>query len=410
MANTFAQLRAAASIATAPDPVAALKAARMTKKAVLYSNLNAIGVIGTASWTTGSVPSSLVEMYSWSLVDYDVNQAYVAEGLLNSTASGDALSALAYEVYDNVRALGKYTVARALLTDTAGAGPWTFTPSSVSFSVGRGGLLFNGIDLLNQGQITLPRGGTVYVYVRSEGTGAAYSQLSLGTLNFFARGALGGVTVSNDASWLSFDGAIAGTDDEPDATLQERNRTKWGTLGTGSPARAYVNLAMSSDPTSITRVKVLSNRDILEPGKVDVVVAGPAGAVAPSVVQGAQIAIAPLQIGGDKIPETARAVVSSAINRTISIAATVYVQKEYNTAAFYAQVSADYAAFAKATEIGGGPLGVVSAERLEEILSYRAGLSPAVIYDVKDFTPRDDVALAWNEVPIFSLNFTWIPV
>ena len=96
MANTFAQLRAAASIATAPDPVAALKAARMTKKAVLYSNLNAIGVIGTASWTTGSVPSSLVEMYSWSLVDYDVNQAYVAEGLLNSTASGDALSALAY--------------------------------------------------------------------------------------------------------------------------------------------------------------------------------------------------------------------------------------------------------------------------------------------------------------------------
>ena len=47
---------------------------------------------------------------------------------------------------------------------------------------------------------------------------------------------------------------------------------------------------------------------------------------------------------GDDV-DVARAVVSSAINRTITIAATVYVQKEYNTAAFYAQVSADYAAF-----------------------------------------------------------------
>ena len=53
---------------------------------------------------------------------------------------------------------------------------------------------------------------------------------------------------------------------------------------------------------------------------------------------------------------------------------------------------------------------MVSAERLEGVLSYRAALSPGVIYDVADFLPRDDIPLAFNEVPIVALTLTWIPV
>lgn len=407
---TFAELVAPAAIDTAADPVAALAAARLAKKATLYADLDAVGVIGTVSWTTGSVPSSLLETYSWSLTDYDIAQAYIAQGALNPVATGDALTTLADQVYDNQRGTGHFTTARVLLTDAAGAGPWVFQPDSVSFSVGSGGLLFNGFDFTGLGALTLPRGGTVYVYVQSEAAGGAYSALAVNAVNFFARGSLPGTTVANDATWLTFAGAVVGTDDETDATLQARDQAKWGTLGTGSPQAAYQAMAFGADPTVITRVAVFTNLDLLDPGRVDVIIAGPAGALGPDVVLLVQNAIAPLQTGGDKIPETARAVATSAANHTVTVSATVYVQASYNTAAFQAQVAADYAAFAGAVEIGGGPLGVVSAERLLEVLTYRAGLAPGVIYDVNNFSPATDTPLVYNEVPVVALALTYVSV
>lgn len=409
--QTFAQLTAPAAIDSAADPVAALKAARLAKKSVLYVNLEQVGVSGVYSWTTGSVPSSLVEIYAWALTDYDITQAYVALGSLNSTAEDEALDDLSYQVYDNERVGGSFTIARLLLVDDAGAGPWTFQPSTVSYSVGKGGLLYNGFDFAGSGlPVTLPRGGKVYVYVKSESTGSQYAQLALGAVNFQARGALPGVSVTNDSTWLSFSGAVAGSSDEADTVLRERNKTKWGTLGTGSPSHAYRNLVLSADPTRITRVETFTNFDILDPGRIDVVIAGPAGAVGPDVVLIGQNAVAPLQIGGDKIPETARAVVTSAVNHTITVSATVYVQKEYNTTEFQAQVAADYATFAGATKIGGGRLGIVSCERLQEILTFRAALAPGIILDVADFLPSQDVPLVYNEVPLIALSLTWIPV
>ena len=143
MALTFAQLTAPAAIDDAADYNAALEAARLAKKQALYASLNSVGVQGVYSWATGSVPSSLVEIYAWSLFDYDLSQAYLALGALNSTAfseSGrgddgqDGLSVLSREVYDNTRGAGLFTVCRIKLTDSAGNGPWTFQPNTVSFS------------------------------------------------------------------------------------------------------------------------------------------------------------------------------------------------------------------------------------------------------------------------------------
>ena len=414
MALTFAQLTAPAAIDDAADYNAALEAARLAKKQALYASLNSVGVQGVYSWATGSVPSSLVEIYAWSLFDYDLSQAYLALGALNSTAfseSGrgdagqDGLSVLSREVYDNTRGAGLFTVCRIKLTDSAGNGPWTFQPNTVSFSVGRGGKRFDGFDFAGTGAaIVLPKSGTVYVYCKAEAAGSAYGSLSVGAVNTFARGSLSGVTVTNDSTWLNFVGAVVGTDDESDESLRDRNLHKWGELGTGSPASAYVSRCKAADPTNITRVETFTNFDIFDPGRIDIVIAGPAGAVAPSVVQAAQDAIAPLQIGGSFIPETARAVVTSAANRTINVTATVYVQAEYDTAAFQAQVSADFAAFAADHEIGGGKLGIVSAERIAEVLQYRAGLSAGIIYDVDAITPNTDTILAYNEVPLFDLT------
>lgn len=415
MAASYATLTAAAAIDAASDRNAALQAARLARKNGLYTNLNAIGVNGVYSWDTGSVPSSLVEMYAWSLFDLDLSVAYLAQGALNSTAiseSGrgddgntDQLSVLADEVYDNQRAPAKFTVGRVLLTDAANAGPWTFNPATVSVTVGRGGKRYDGFDYASTGTLTLPRGGTVYLYVQSEAAGSVYSALSLGAINTISRGNMSGVTVTNDSTWLTFSGAQTGTDGESDATLRERDTTKWGTLGTGSPERAYRNRALAVDPTSITRVGVFTNYDIFDPGRVDVVLAGPSGAVAIGVVQAVQDDLAPNQIGGSFIPETARVVVTSALNRTIAVAGTIYVQKEINVTEFQTQVSADFATFAASHTIGGLPLGIVSAERISAVLQYRAGLNAgAIVLDADSITPNTDTTLAYNEVPVFDLT------
>jgi hypothetical protein len=97
--------------------------------------------------------------------------------------------------------------------------------------------------------------------------------------------------------------------------------------------------------------------------------------------------------------------VTSALNKTISVAGTVYVQKEINVAEFQAQVSADFATFAASHKIGGLPLGIVSAERISAVLQYRAGLNAgAIVLDADTITPSTDTTLAYNEVPVFDLT------
>ena len=73
--TSYAILTAAAAIDAATDYNTALQAARKARKEGLYTNLNDIGVNGVYSWDTGSVPSSLVEMYAWSLFDLDYSVA-----------------------------------------------------------------------------------------------------------------------------------------------------------------------------------------------------------------------------------------------------------------------------------------------------------------------------------------------
>lgn len=392
---TFADLRTPKTIAE--------------NKTRLYNDLVSIGVTGVWSWESGSVPSSLVEIQARALTDYQEAQKFVAEGGLNSVAVGDALTQHAFEVYGNRREQGRFTIARLLLTDSANVGPFTFSAESTSFSVGKGGLLYHGFG----GSKTLPRGGSIYLDVISDAAGVEYAQIAVGAIDFFARGVLPGVSVTNDASWLNGTNAVQGTSDETDERLRMRNAAQWGTLpalmqagGTGPqgataagvPAKGYTKWALDADP-QVTRVAVYSNLDILDPGRVDVVIAGVAGGVGAGVVLNVQNAIAPAQIGGSRIPETARCVVTSAVNRTINLSGIVYVQREYNTPEFQAQIAADVAAYSAAFEIGG----FVSWERLLQVVQHRAGLSPGVIINVDNFLPNADQQLGIFDVPQFSV-------
>jgi uncharacterized phage protein gp47/JayE len=145
---------------------------------------------------------------------------------------------------------------------------------------------------------------------------------------------------------------------------------------------------------------------MLDPGRVDVIVAGSAGPLGPTVINAVQNYIAPMQVGGERIPETARAVVSSALGNTVTVIATLFVQAAFNTPAFQTTVLANLSAYFADLPIGA----LVSRERIIEVLLYPAGTSSGVIVDADMSSPVTDTQLAFNEVAVVAPTITFVSV
>ncbi len=363
---------------------------------------------GATSWSQTSMQQLLVNSQGRMLTEFQTAQKLVAENALLDVATGDSLALHAQEVYNTPRLPGLYTIGYVLLTDVANAGPYTFTATSTSYSVGPGGLRYNGLYNADTGlnSVTIPQGGTARVVVQSAAIGTTYAATPANSIQFFARGIIPGVSVTNPSNWLTlFTGLQQGTDVETDAHLQNRDRSKWGTLSCGSVAKAYQYWALTASQ-QVKKCSVYSNYYLQEPGRVDVILAGADSAVGADVVAAVQNYIAPAQVGGDRIPVTARCVVSSALRHDVTITSTIYVQSAYNTPALQALVEANVGAYFSDLQIGAR----VSRERIIEVLLYPAGLSAGIITDAVTASPVDDEMLAFNEVASATTNLTFISV
>ncbi len=368
------------------------------------------------SWESGSVPSSLVEIQAGAKTDYLAAQIVVVRGGQNSTASGDALTVQSDQVYDNQRVLGTYTTGYVTLTDVGNGGPYTFDATSLQLSAGaNSSLQYRGLYAAATGltSTTLPRGGSVDVIVQAQDVGATYAQIGIGALNFFVSGFKPGVSARNPSDWLTkYSGSQQGTDDESDVTLRARNLAKWD-AGVGSPERGYRQWAIdatsgnASAADRVTRCNVYTGSNIFDPGTIQVVIASSTGGVSGGVVMQVQDYIAPMQVGGFRIPETAKAIVSSATPINVAVIATLKVQSTYNTTAFQAQVVANVRAYFSDLPIGG----TVSAERVIEVLLYPAGVSAGVIVDATVISPGQTLTFGPLQLPVPSpITLTFVSV
>lgn len=387
-----------------------------TTKSDVLTRLEAAGFTSIRSLSPEAGPIAFVETEAQNLDAVNQAAAFLTQSCYNDLAEGDALAELSDQVYQNKKRTGTRARLFVTLTDT-GQGPFTFDVTTVSFATGIGGKVFNGVaaEVDSFGQPvavkTLAKNGTVKVYVDAEQLGAAYN-IAANTLTAFVRGVLGGVTVTNPVGSQSDSLGVVGVDAESDGSLKQRNRKQLETLSAGATQGMYEKLARDSDP-QISRVLVLTNLDLTDPGCVTVLIASDAGAVGGSVVTNAQNAIAPLLTGGSKIPETAKAVVASATNLAVTVAGTVIVDGAYNTQSFLDQINADLIAYFKTFSIGGGKLGRVPYERIVGIISYRAGLSNSVVLDASGITINGasaDLPLLYNQVPILSSTLVLQPL
>lgn len=372
-----------------------------------FDSLVAAGFTAIQSYAATSLPVALVESESANLDRYNQAGAFIVQSGYNSMAAGDALDRLSSEVYQNVRTPGQRARGFVTITDAKGIGPRTFSAASVAFTRGANGLLYNGVVISATASlpgvadpVTLPKNGSCHVYVEASDIGDGFNA-SAGEINAMTKGVISGVVVSNPAGWQQDPFGVVGVPAGADPALRQTNVSQWQTLSAGATPGRYENAALKN--AEVTRVRTDTNLDLTDSGRIDVTVAGPAGAVSPSAVVAIQESIAELQIGGPNIPETAKCVVTSASNLTVSVAGTLIVDPALNTSTFLAQIVSDLQTWFASFLIGGGRLGKVSYDRVIGILTFRAGLTNTTVFDGVGITVNGgttDLALTYNQVPV----------
>ena len=205
------------------------------------------------NWRTGGPYRTLMLLDAEQLeVLYQLLSYYTGSGFVEYAEEG-WLDLLCESFFGEKRMLALFTKGKVLLTASIGAGPYTFSPGSLIVSTPSG----KKYRATNTANVTLPQGGTVSIDVEAEKPGADYN-VPINTISQLDSPTYLGVTVSNPASvsgdWIT----SAGADLENNDRYRKRCLNKWGTLGSGSPASAYVYWALSAS-SEVAKVSVCSS-------------------------------------------------------------------------------------------------------------------------------------------------------
>ncbi len=358
--------------------------------------LDSLGFTAT-SWQSGSRQRTVVQMFARVYAAFTVTIASLASMGLNETASGDWLTLFSASHYDNTRRAAVKTQGAVVLTASSAApGPFTIAIGQLVFAD-----VSNGYTYRNTTGGTLNASGTLSVSVEAETAGA--NRDVAGSTITIMKTPLAGVTCNNAADWITRNGS----DLETDSALRERNRSKWGTLGI-APGTAYQYYAAMGHE-SVRRVWV-DDTNPRGPGTLDIYLAGDSGAVAGSVVTAVTAYMDGTADGVDRTGSATDLLVASAANLTVSVTGTVYLLKQYDTAATRTAINAAIEAFFKTVPIGGtrivdGGLG-----------SLRFGALAAAIYpiagvqNVAFVSPVSDVPMTVGQVAVPTVAFSYAQV
>jgi uncharacterized phage protein gp47/JayE len=224
--------------------------------------LLAVAGFPVTSWQVGGVARTLARLVAKGTVKVHEIVAAIARGGFNSYAPTDWLTLLSREVYENDRRPATFTQGQVQLgLSSPLAGPYTILAGQLWFVWGQ-----RRYRNTSGGVLTWP--DTLILPIKAESPGAAYNapdnQLGLQT-------PLAGMVV------LASEVTVQGADAEKNDELRARNQGKWGTVGPAANDAGWEAYARAASP-EVKRVRVLENTPT--PGKVRIVVAGSAGALA----------------------------------------------------------------------------------------------------------------------------------
>lgn len=345
------------------------------------------------AWQSGNPLRNLVEMDTKAIQDQKGLAYTIVKGGILDESTGDWLALLARSQWQNEKY--KASAAEGVITvRNVSATPRTFQAGyfKVADSPAQGAKIFT-----NTTTFTVPASSTINVAVRAQVPGSS-SNLPAGTLRTILT-PQPGLTSDNPLNWLT----RAGTDDETDLALRQRCRVKWGTLGTGSPESAYKSWAFTAGGGQVTKIKLLPNFDPTDPSRIQMLIAGPAGAVPAGVVGDVQTYISPSGEDG-LIPSGAKLSVSSAVPHPMVLTGTVNVRAPNDPYVARIAINERLALLQRDKDIGENVY-------TDELITVVGGiLGERVARDWIRTSPLVNEVLAYNEVPLFQNSLVIVQV
>jgi hypothetical protein len=351
-----------------------------------YELLAAVG-FPTTAWGTYSVPRRLISAFSEVVSDLSLWVSWTARGSVLALAEDNGwLDLLGSGWYKETRFEAAQTVGTVELEDH-GAGPHTITVGAVVVKADGGELYYR-----NTTGGTLTLNGTLDVTVAAFEPGEAYN-VPGGTIETVTTGPAT-VTVSNAADWIS----TSGRERERAVDYVSRCESKWGTLGTGTPALALESMARTAAP-GITKVTVRDDNPIGN-ATAQVVCASGSGPASAADVALVQAAIDPKRAVGSVI----EAVAATAL--TVNVVATLRVEAASRAAA-EAQIIQAFSDYQRDLPIGGSAAGILYRSQIVELLMSGDGM---IDVDLATLLPSGNTAIGPVEVVAFNLDLSWIEV
>lgn len=315
-----------------------------TESGVLASLLSLwqMGGFPVTAWQSGNPWRTIGRHDAKRFVELGTQISDVAIGgyrkLAAATGKHSAwLDLIGENLYDLPRNAARKTQGLAVLTDTAGAGPFTIVPGQLLASNLAKTRFFRNIT-----GGTLPAAGELDTLTWEATEAGEAWNLPPNALTLLST-TLPGVTINNPTpvgaeTWIT----QVGTDAELDEAYSERMGDRWPTLGTGATADVYRFWARSANP-EITRVHVST----LGNGRVDIILASAAGPVSAQA-----LADAIAYIGTSRVPLCVSTLITSAVAQPAALAGTVYV-KDASGVDVIASIQTALEALVRATDIGG---------------------------------------------------------
>jgi len=364
--------------------------------------LSDLGFNATA-WQSGSWQLAFLQLFTKTYAGQSAAIKTLAEIAFNDLGVGDALTALSDSVYDNQRYEATRAIHTLRFTAAASAGPYTLAVGGqIAQETATGTGLLYVVSATPAGS-TLNPGSTLDVTVECQTAGAA-GNVAVGTITKLLT-PLAGVTVTNPNLGGGTSILSQGTDEELDAALRQRNRTKWAAQNFGSPAEAYEYWCRQGS-AAIVRVKV-DDTNPRGAGTVDVYVAGASG-----VSGGTDVTDGETEL--DKhLPATSDTIVYAAAATAIAFSANVYVTSTKLDAAKQAEIEAALTAFVNGVAIGGkvlpppdgdGSTGYLLASEWQGAVTAIDGVE-----NIGATVPAANTVVAVNKIAtVASITFTYV--
>lgn len=338
---------------------------------------SALGVPVT-SWRSGDPTLSTYHFLATILAELEGTMGeFVRAGFL-STATGDWLTLYAAEVYGVEREEGSYASGTITLENEGGG----YHPIEIGSITFRSSITGKTYTNTSAGVLDSGVGETVTLDWKADEIGTD-SSVAVDEIDEIVAGPL---EVAIQSS-----GAGAGVDAWSDEDLRDQCTDSLGALSPNGPADAYEYVAKNSELTGVTGVTKARAVGDTDTGDVSVYLAGPAGAVGPSLVSAVEDAIAEWAL-----PLCITPAVASAAAITTNVTITVYIRADAGATDDQVRdaVEAKLEAMIAALDIGGNEGYLHRSLITAEVMA----AFPGYVYNVTIAAPVADVALTDSQV------------